>query len=238
MHNAKGLEFPLVFVTGLEDGLFPLARAAEDPSQLEEERRLFYVGVTRAERALYLTHAEQRRRNGEFMASMPSRFLREVPKQMIKRADTKRVLAEGRGRAAFGGDSDELGGADSGWRSGGAQSGLRRTTAGPYGSAGFGRSASEARNRGDSSRSSGRRIDPAGYSSGRADNGFEPEDESQDAPELRLGEKVKHARFGTGTIAEFSGSGRDAKVRIDFDDEEVGRKTLVIAQAKLERGWE
>ena len=66
----------------------------------------------------------------------------------------------------------------------------------------------------------------------------EPEEESQDAPRLVIGERVRHAKFGTGTIAEFSGSGRDAKVRIDFDDEEVGRKTLVIAQAKLEPGLE
>ncbi len=239
MHNAKGLEFPLVFVTGLEDGLFPLARAAEDPSQLEEERRLFYVGVTRAERILYLTHAEMRRRNGEFMTCAPSRFLREIPVGMLKRAETKRVLVEGRGRTAFGGDSDEFGSGSSGssWR-GGGNSGLRRTAPGPYGSAGFGQNAYEGRSRRDAGRSSGKRVDPSTWSGGRGDEAFAPEDESQDAPELRIGEKVKHAKFGTGTIAEFTGSGRDAKVRIDFDDEAIGRKTLVIVQAKLERGWE
>ena len=75
MHNAKGLEFPVVFITGLEDGLFPLARAYDDPAQLEEERRLFYVGITRAEEKLYLLHAEQRMRNGERMQSRPSGFL-------------------------------------------------------------------------------------------------------------------------------------------------------------------
>ncbi len=238
MHNAKGLEFPLVFVTGLEDGLFPLARAAEDPSQLEEERRLFYVGVTRAERTLYLTHAEQRRRNGEVMASVPSRFLREIPPELIKRADTKRALLEGRGRSAFAEESDSR----SGWRDrssgGGSGFGGRRTAPGPYGSAGFGTNAFEGRSRLDAGRSPARKVDPASWR-GRTDaDAFSPEDESQDAPELRIGEKVKHAKFGTGTIAEFSGSGRDAKVRIDFDDEEIGRKTLVIAQAKLERGWE
>ncbi len=237
MHNAKGLEFPLVFVTGLEDGLFPLARAAEDPSQLEEERRLFYVGVTRAERTLYLTHAEQRRRNGEFMASVPSRFLREIPAAMLKRAETKRVLVEGRGRSSFGGDSDDFGSSGGSWRNGG-QGGLRRTAPGPYGSAGFGQNAYEGRSRLDAGRSGSKRIDPSTWSGGRQDDGFAPEDESQDAPELRVGEKVRHAKFGSGTIAEFTGSGRDAKVRIDFDDEEIGRKTLVIAQAKLERGWE
>src|SRR5256885_15947361 len=72
MHNAKGLEFPIVFVTGLEDGLFPLARSYEDPALLEEERRLFYVAITRAERTLVLSYAEERRRNGELMRSGPS----------------------------------------------------------------------------------------------------------------------------------------------------------------------
>ncbi len=242
MHNAKGLEFPLVFVTGLEDGLFPLARAAEDPAQLEEERRLFYVGVTRAERTLYLTHAEQRRRNGEFMACVPSRFLREITPGLVKRADTKRVMMEGRGRSAFD-DADDApfgGRRNSGWRDQprGDGDSRRRSAPGPYGSVGFGSNAFEGKSRLDAGRSSGRRVEPSSWS-GRGDaDAHAPEDESQDAPELRIGERVKHAKFGAGTIAEFTGSGRDAKVRIDFDDEEIGRKTLVIAQAKLERGWE
>ncbi|PYP77728.1 MAG: ATP-dependent DNA helicase PcrA [Gemmatimonadetes bacterium] len=79
LHNAKGLEFPIVFISGLEDGLFPLAKAYDDPALLEEERRLFYVGITRAERKLYLTHAEERRRNGEFMPSKASSFLVAIP---------------------------------------------------------------------------------------------------------------------------------------------------------------
>ena len=240
MHNAKGLEYPLVFVTGLEDGLFPLARAAEDPSQLEEERRLFYVGVTRAERTLFLTHAEQRRRNGEFMACVPSRFLGEIPKELVRRTETKRVLTEGRARVreGFGDDSGARGGSSGGWRQSDGGAARRRSAPGPYGSAGFGGNAFEGRSRVDAGRSSGRRVDPSSWRGGRADEPLAPEDESQDVPELRVGERVRHAKFGTGTIAEFTGAGRDAKVRIDFDDEEVGRKTLVIAQAKLERGWE
>jgi DNA helicase-2/ATP-dependent DNA helicase PcrA len=63
-------------------------------------------------------------------------------------------------------------------------------------------------------------------------------DVSQDAPMLAVGVRVKHRKFGSGTIAELAGSGRDAKAKIDFDDEAIGRKTLVIAQANLERGWE
>ena len=75
LHTAKGLEFPVVFVAGMEDGLFPLSRASDDPDMLEEERRLFYVGITRAERKLYLSWARSRRRNGETMPSILSRFV-------------------------------------------------------------------------------------------------------------------------------------------------------------------
>ena len=241
MHNAKGLEFPLVFVSGLEDGLFPLARAAEDPKQLEEERRLFYVGITRAEQKLYLTCAEQRRRNGEMMFSMPSRFLRAVTPSLAERQKSPRARAEGRG--GYGGSaggarasSDGSWGRSSYDRAGGAGaagSGPRRP-AGPYGS---------APGRPDSRGSASGEV-PFGKAAVSWNKGparprpSEPEDESQDAPMLVVGERVRHGKFGTGTIAELTGSGRDAKVRIDFDDEEVGRKTLVIAQAKLERGWE
>jgi len=97
LHNAKGLEFPVVFITGLEDGLFPLSQSIDDPAKLEEERRLFYVGITRAEQKLYLSFAESRRRNGEFMASMRSRFLREIPPGMLEERRTIKVRSAGRG---------------------------------------------------------------------------------------------------------------------------------------------
>jgi DNA helicase-2/ATP-dependent DNA helicase PcrA len=84
MHSAKGLEFPLVFVVGLEDGLFPHSRAATDPAELEEERRLCYVAITRAERFLYLTHAMKRRVYGEELSSEPSQFLNEMPLDLIE----------------------------------------------------------------------------------------------------------------------------------------------------------
>src|SRR5207302_6964303 len=96
MHNAKGLEFPVVFITGLEDGLFPLAKAYDDPAMLEEERRLFYVGITRAERKLFLTHAEERRRNGEFIKSKVSRFLTAIPEDMVEQRPTMKVRSSGR----------------------------------------------------------------------------------------------------------------------------------------------
>ena len=83
-HSAKGLEFPLVFIVGLEDGLFPHSRSATDPAELEEERRLCYVAMTRAEKYLYVTHAIKRRVYGEELASEPSQFLNEMPLELIE----------------------------------------------------------------------------------------------------------------------------------------------------------
>jgi len=213
MHNAKGLEFPIVFITGLEDGLFPLARAYDDPPLLEEERRLFYVGITRAQQTLALTYAEERRRNGELTRSRPSSFLTAIPKGMVDERSTVKVRSTG-----------------------------RAVMSSMFGSGGSGGSVYGGHSRRGSFES------PATFS----DDGFEhvpaarrragtpvtrhiaPEDESQDTPPLATGARVQHRKFGVGTIAEVTGVGRDAKVKIDFDDESVGRKTLVVAQANLE----
>lgn len=86
LHSAKGLEFPMVFITGLEEGLFPLSRAIEEPSELEEERRLFYVGITRARKRLVLSYAQKRMRFGE-MLSIKSRFVDELPEDCIEFED-------------------------------------------------------------------------------------------------------------------------------------------------------
>lgn len=105
LHNAKGLEYPVVFLTGLEDGLFPLSQSFDDPPKLEEERRLFYVGITRAEEKLYLSHTEMRRRNGELLPSIQSRFLREIAGAHLDEKKTLRVTTMGRGRGPAGRDS-------------------------------------------------------------------------------------------------------------------------------------
>lgn len=84
LHSAKGLEFPLVFLVGLEEGLFPSARTAEESGRLEEERRLAYVGITRARQTLVLTYAEARRLHGQDMFGVPSRFLREIPPALLR----------------------------------------------------------------------------------------------------------------------------------------------------------
>ena len=97
LHSAKGLEFPLVFLVGLEEGLFPSARTAEESGRLEEERRLAYVGITRARQMLVLTYAEARRLHGQDMFGVPSRFLREIPPALLREVRPK-VQAP---RAAF-----------------------------------------------------------------------------------------------------------------------------------------
>lgn len=106
LHSAKGLEFPLVFLVGLEEGLFPSARTAEESGRLEEERRLAYVGITRARQKLVLTYAEARRLHGQDMLGIPSRFLREIPPVLLHEVRPKpqvmRASFPQRQRAGFG----------------------------------------------------------------------------------------------------------------------------------------
>jgi DNA helicase-2/ATP-dependent DNA helicase PcrA len=91
LHNAKGLEYPFVFLAGMEDGLFPLSRVFDEPEQLEEERRLFYVGITRAEEKLYLSYARRRRRGREWLDSVPSSFLESIPKDLLELKRSERL---------------------------------------------------------------------------------------------------------------------------------------------------
>jgi DNA helicase-2/ATP-dependent DNA helicase PcrA len=183
VHTAKGLEFPVVFIAGLEDGLFPLARAFDDPAMLEEERRLLYVGITRAERKLTLTYAMSRRRNGELMPGILSSFLSPVPRELYDAQMTAKL----RGSAnAF-----------------------------AYGSPALRRPGVPMSR-------------PAAWEA-------PSEEESQVAPRYIKGARVRHKAFGSGTIVELGGAGRDTKVTIEFDDEAVGRKRLVVAFAGLER---
>jgi DNA helicase-2/ATP-dependent DNA helicase PcrA len=117
LHTAKGLEWPLVVLSGMEDGLFPLGRALESPEGLDEERRLCYVGITRARDVLLLTWTRARRRGGELRPAAPSRFLRELPPELVDEQ-----------RTSFGAGAPGLGGAGGNW-GGWRQDRSRRTPA-------------------------------------------------------------------------------------------------------------
>ena len=163
--------------------------------------------------------------------SVPSRFLNVVTAALAERKTSPRAKREG--RAGYQDRSSSPG--DAWGRSSHDRQGSARSTnraSGPYGSATYrgGNASSREVPFGKAPVRWSDRAEPARMP--------EPEHESQDAPHYALGARVKHAKFGTGTIAELTGAGRDTKVRIDFDDDTVGRKTLVLAQAKLERGLE
>jgi len=210
LHNAKGLEFPFVFIAGLEEGLFPLARAYDDPATLEEERRLFYVGITRAERKLYLSHARRRRRGGEWMESVASSFLEAVPRELVETRQTPRVVERlGTYRA---------------WRSQGT--GMRgrrdRLGFGDFGELGY------ASGGGRAPKAAPRPVEDESYQVDYSD--------SQETPRLVKGARVRHPQFGSGTVAEISGVGGDVRATIDFDT--VGRKKVVLRYANLEPDWD
>ena len=199
LHTAKGLEWPVVVLAGMEDGLFPLGRAAEQPDGIEEERRLAYVGLTRAKDKLYLSWARARRRGGELRPGVASRFLRALPPDLVDEQRTSSLWAPDWGSASSGRYGRQPSAA-SRWLSG---------TRGPSGARSPARAAADA-----------------------------PEEASQDVPRYVKGERVRHRRFGSGTIQGLMGSGRDLKVSVAFDEEEVGVKQLLVAYAGLEREWE
>ena len=157
LHSAKGLEFSLLFMCGMEDGLFPHQRSLNDPDGLEEERRLCYVGLTRAQRQLYLTYAEQRRLHGVESFATPSRFLREIPAELIEDVRPTMVVS----RPLY-----------------------RRSAV------------------------------------------------SQTVGGVRLGQRVRHGKFGEGIVLNSEGSGAHARVQVNFERE--GTKWLVVAYANLE----
>jgi DNA helicase-2/ATP-dependent DNA helicase PcrA len=103
LHSAKGLEFPLVFLAGLEEGMFPSSRSIEEAGRLAEERRLAYVGITRAQQKLILSYAEVRRLHGQDNYGMPSRFLREIPPELLHEVRPKIQLS----RPVYGGRASE-----------------------------------------------------------------------------------------------------------------------------------
>ena len=213
LHTAKGLEWPVVVMSGMEDGLFPMSRAMESPDGIEEERRLCYVGMTRARDSLILSWARSRRRGGELRPGMPSRFLRELPPELVDECRTSFAVG-----SALGGN----------WSGSGQYGGTRGPTSG-WG--------------GGTSRRNLAPPPIATPRAGWDDFAQAPADESgssesQDAPRFVKGERVRHRRFGSGAILGLSGNGKDTKVSVAFDDPETGTKQLLVAFAGLEREWE
>ncbi len=182
VHSAKGLEFNMVFITGLEEGLFPHENSTKEPKGLEEERRLMYVAVTRARHRLYISHAQTRMLHGQTRYNLPSRFLEEIPAGLLKWLTPK--IARG-GYAAR-----PVGGYAAGAKGGYATEPLATYSPTPR------------------------------ASTARAGIGF------------RIGQSVRHAKFGQGVIVNAEGGGTDARVQVNFRG--AGMKWLALSVAKLE----
>ncbi|MEZ5531640.1 MAG: DNA helicase II [Steroidobacteraceae bacterium] len=183
LHTAKGLEFPLVFLCGMEDGLFPHQRSLNDLDGLEEERRLCYVGMTRAMSQLYVTFAEQRRLHGTDSYGQPSRFIGELPEDLVE--EVRPRIQVGRAWARPGGHA-------------------------PAGAGAQGRAPAYTHSQ------AGRRTIAA----------------ESVAPGMRLGARVRHGKFGEGTVLNVEGQGPQARVQVNF--ERQGTKWLMLAYANLE----
>ncbi len=237
LHAAKGLEFPLVFLSGLEEGLFPHSRTMLQPDDVEEERRLCYVGMTRAMDQLILTRAVYRRRYGTDLpeASVPSRFLEEVPIQLIEELGRRRsatahagtahvgtgTLARPAGRSPAAHDADvhysyEDEDQSPNWKRSGVPANRKKITspAKPYNS---------IENIAEFFASRGKKFtvpktpleEPAGK------RGFRP------------GQRVRHPKYGEGTVYQREGEGEEARITVQFP--RFGLKKLVEKYAQLER---
>ncbi|MET0624015.1 MAG: UvrD-helicase domain-containing protein [Pyrinomonadaceae bacterium] len=241
MHSAKGLEFPVVFIVGMEDGLFPHSRAAADQAEMEEERRLCYVAITRAERFLYLSHAMRRRVYGEEMAAEPSQFLNELP------LDSVEDLSRGASWLSFARSSSAL-------ESRHAARVLRGETAKPerrfegktYDSADS--IAEFFRQRGDQIRRNAdadtrRQPSPAppprpaapqgGGRPGGGRSSAASSSSSASAAGFAPGTHVKHPKYGRGLVLRREGVGDAAKLLVSFPG--FGQKKLVEKYAGLEK---
>ena len=218
VHTAKGLEFPVVFVTGMEDGTFPHQRSLGDESELEEERRLAYVAITRAREHLYLTRAAVRSAWGTPQEMPPSRFLDDIPAELL---DLRRAATSGeRMRASYGGSYGS----------------------GSYGSGSYGRSRrSEGRDPwGD--------ADTGAFGSGRGGASAQPAGvrkvtrmgvapaakPAEDKPvlSLKVGDRIKHATLGAGTVTGIEGEGPRTVARIRFG---LGEKRLLVRMAPMQK---
>ena len=204
VHAAKGLEFPVVFIVGLEENLFP-SPFCQTESELEEERRLLYVAITRAEQECYLTYASQRWKNGQVNFSNPSRFLKDIDRQYIQQLSAVSTQpspwTEMPMRSSWGETAQR-----SSWGERTAQSSRGREQATPV---------------------AARSLKPT--------TGLQPKTTVQDtvSTEWKQGDRVDHKVFGQGTVQRVYRENDNEKIEIEFDTK--GTKTLLLAYAKLER---
>jgi DNA helicase II / ATP-dependent DNA helicase PcrA len=233
LHAAKGLEFPVVFIVGMEEGLIPHRRALEDERELEEERRLAYVGMTRAKDRLYLVHAHHRSTYGVGAQSEASRFLSEVPQDLLAASRASGTF----GRAAMRGTDDDGTWLPIGYRSpsGRVREPLRPVSLPDMGGAPsrpIGRQLDAARERVAAARYDG--APPVDLGSGTfsapgAGDALGAEEE----PTWHAGDRVRHRRFGDGIVVTSRIVKGDEEVTVAFVGE--GVKRLVAAYAGLER---
>jgi DNA helicase-2/ATP-dependent DNA helicase PcrA len=251
LHSAKGLEFPLVFLAGLEEGLFPHSRTLNNPEELEEERRLCYVGMTRAMNTLILTRANFRRRYGNDAPEMsiPSRFLEEVPNQLIENLGSTRAPAW-----AYAGSTAGYGGYGSRYGSG---SGRRSGTNDEFDGRHFNyedesqeaprsphRTGSPPKSKSAEAppESGGGSIDNIARFFGGKAGPIKPSSfarPTMDIPApsgstgLKKGDRVRHSKYGEGTVLLREGDGEDAKLTVMFTRH--GMKKLMEKFANLEK---
>jgi DNA helicase II / ATP-dependent DNA helicase PcrA len=212
VHSAKGLEFPLVFIVGLEDGLFPHSRSATDRAELEEERRLAYVAMTRAERYLYVTHAMKRRVYGEELASEPSPFLNEMPIDLLEDLSLgKSWLSFARGSSAIDYEHGEY----------------KKETK-KY----MGKTYDNVDSIAEFFKQRSRQM---GQTSGSLPNISHKPAGAAPSPsaEIKPGSYVKHSKYGRGLVLRREGVGESAKLTVSFPG--FGQKKLVEKYAGLEK---
>ena len=232
LHSAKGLEFPYVYLVGMEDGLFPsMMSLMEGPEALEEERRLCYVGITRAEKRLTLTAAKSRMVKGEMQYARTSRFINEIPDVCLERPDQDDSKSGWRKTAdAYKDLAEEAGlpwakSADASGKAEGGHSGRFKDR--PSGVSLFGQK-SDAYKSPYASKTSGTPSSMPAF--GKAFTVEKPKN-----LDYSEGDRVHHMRFGDGTVKAITDGGKDFEVTVEFDRETVGTRKMFASFAKLKK---
>ena len=222
MHAAKGLEFPHVFLVGAEEGLFPSLRMIGEADEMEEERRLCYVAITRAKKSLTITHAQQRMLYGRTTTNKVSRFVEEIPEEFLSAPPRKRS-AFGYGQADYAGFPQ------------GSYSGYGRASGGfdPYASGRSGGYGQGGPGQGYAGRSGTAQTRRTGTSPGSSLS--QAGKQAAELPDYRPGDTVVHTSFGRGMILTVSRMGNDALLEIAFDEKGTKRLMAKTASAHMKK---